>query len=73
MSLVLYICIYFLVLSQSHSPPLTGQSQGLINDVPTVDDLIQRIVQEAKDIHTNIGRVNFVEEDKKEEGEEGKK
>jgi enoyl-[acyl-carrier protein] reductase II len=27
-----------------------GQSQGLIHDIPTVDELVQRIVLEAKDI-----------------------
>ena len=30
-----------------------GQSQGLIHDVPTVDDLIQRIMQEAHDVSVN--------------------
>lgn len=29
-----------------------GQTQGLINDVATVDDIIQRIIKEAQDIHT---------------------
>ena len=28
-----------------------GQSQGLINDVPTVDELTQRIIREAIDVH----------------------
>ena len=30
-----------------------GQSQGLIHDVPTVDELIQRIMQEAHDVSVN--------------------
>ena len=33
-----------------------GQSQGLIKDIPTVDDLVQRIISEAMDasLHTSV-------------------
>ena len=33
-----------------------GQSLGLIKDIPTVDDLVQRIISEAKDasLHTSV-------------------
>lgn len=32
-----------------------GQSQGLIRDVPTVDELVQRCIQEAYDTHHKVG------------------
>lgn len=38
-----------------------GQSQGLIHDVPTVDDLMQRIMQEAHDVSLDRAAL-FVDE-----------
>jgi enoyl-[acyl-carrier protein] reductase II len=28
-----------------------GQSQGMIRDIPTVDELVQRIITEAREVH----------------------
>lgn len=33
-----------------------GQSQGLINDIPTVDDLVLRVIQEAHDSHMRVAQ-----------------
>lgn len=32
-----------------------GQSQGLIHDIPTVQELVDRCIQEAIDAHTSVG------------------
>lgn len=34
-----------------------GQCQGLIHDIPTVDDLIQRIMEEAKDVSVQTATI----------------
>ena len=36
-----------------------GQSQGLINDIPTVDELVKRCIAEAHEQHVNIQKNNF--------------
>ena len=34
-----------------------GQSQGVINDIPSVDDLLERVIEEAIQSHTRLGDV----------------
>ena len=34
-----------------------GQSQGVINDIPSVDELLERVVEEAIQSHARIGDV----------------
>lgn len=36
-----------------------GQSQGLINDIPTVDELVKRCIAEAHQQHSNIHKNQF--------------
>lgn len=39
-----------------HGVQFIGQSQGLINDIPTVEELVQRIVLEAVQQHEMVGQ-----------------
>lgn len=38
-----------------HGVQLIGQVQGIIHDLPTVAQVIQRTVKEARDIHKKMG------------------
>eukprot|EP00906_Rhabdomonas_costata_P019832 RCo028855 len=40
----------------NHGVQFIGQSQGLINDVPTVDAVMQRVIMEALEAHHRLGR-----------------
>lgn len=33
-----------------------GQSQGLVNDVATVDEIVKRCIEDAEKIHNNLAK-----------------